>query len=331
MGWAARWCPFFTESLLVLGYTVLFFAASPQQRRAIRGNLRVLKPEWGAVRRFFASFAVFWEFACTIADAVRAREDAGLFAWSLEGAWHFEKLAATARGSLILTAHMGNYDVAAPFFATQLGGPFTSVRLPERRPELQAYMDEIRARQETANFHIRYNRPGEFLAVDLAHALAAGEIIGLQGDRAPVRSRPCMACSMATNGRSTPSARARNGRQGARSAFGRAHGVAAVSHHHAASVGAGSGKNRPWRQGRGLFRSAGLVEWRAQRLHRHPLVEMAHLHRRSAGRRPMRRLPRSPSNPSPPQPRKTAPRPPTATSIFPRPAPAPLCSAGSTC
>ncbi len=185
VGWAARWCPFFTESLLVLGYTVLFFAASPQQRRAIRGNLRVLKPEWGAVRRFFASFAVFWEFACTIADAVRAREDAGLFTWSLEGAGHFEKLAATARGSLILTAHMGNYDVAAPFFATQLGRPFTSVRLPERRPELQAYMDEIRARQETANFHIRYNRPGEFLAVDLAHALAAGEIIGLQGDRAP--------------------------------------------------------------------------------------------------------------------------------------------------
>ena len=185
VGLSARWCPFFTESLIIFGYTLLFFAASPKQRRAIRGNLRVLKPAWGPARRFFGSFAVFWEFACTIADAVRAREDAALFTWSLDGAGHFEKLAATRRGSLILTAHMGNYDVAAPFFAAKLGRPFTSVRLPERRPELQAYMDEIRSRQETAHFRIRYNRPGEFLAVDLAHALAAGEIIGLQGDRAP--------------------------------------------------------------------------------------------------------------------------------------------------
>jgi lauroyl/myristoyl acyltransferase len=80
---------------------------------------------------------------------------------------------------------MGSYDVAAPFFAEKLGRRLTSVRVPDRQADLQAYMEKERAAQESETFRIRYNQPGEFLGVELARALETGEVIALQGDRVP--------------------------------------------------------------------------------------------------------------------------------------------------
>lgn len=183
--WGVRHSPFFVEAALLAGYTAGFFLFAGRQRRAVQRNLRVLLPKTGRWGRFWRSLAVFWDFAWVATDSARARSGDVVLEWELEGREHFERLVAERRGAIILTAHMGSYDVAAPLFARRLLRPLTTVRVPERRAELQKFMEEERQGLESENFRIKYNLPGAFLAVELAQALERGEIVALQGDRAP--------------------------------------------------------------------------------------------------------------------------------------------------
>jgi len=135
---------------------------------------------WG---RRVRAFWVFWEFAWMIVDSARARGGERHVTWRLDGAEAFRDVTTGGGGALLLTAHMGNYDVAGPFFADKFGRPVHGVRRPERRAELQEYMDERRQAQSGDAYRVQYNVAGGFLGLELAQALAAGEVVAIQGDR----------------------------------------------------------------------------------------------------------------------------------------------------
>ncbi len=183
LDWGVKRTPFFAEPVLVAGYTLVIFALAGRQRRAVMANLAVLRPRASWFGRLAMALGVFWEFAWMLTDSAHARGGERNVTWRLDGAEAFRFLREDGGAALILTAHMGNYDVAAPFFASRLGRRLHGVRVPERHAEMQAYMEEQRARQESADFRVRYNHPDSFLGVELARALGAGEIVALQGDR----------------------------------------------------------------------------------------------------------------------------------------------------
>ncbi|MGI8601531.1 MAG: hypothetical protein ACR2OZ_00870 [Verrucomicrobiales bacterium] len=193
MDWGVCRCPYFLEPPLAFGYTLVFFLLAGRQRRAVQRNLAVLLEASSRTVNFLRSFRVFWEFAWMLADAARSRHGERALSWELEGAEHFHTLAASKEGVIVLTAHMGSYDVAAPFFASKLGRRLTTVRVPDRQTDLQAYRNKERVAQQSETFRIRYNEPGAFLGVELAQALAAGEVIALQGDRVPDDVSPLLA------------------------------------------------------------------------------------------------------------------------------------------
>lgn len=182
LDWAVRRTPHFWEGPLLLGYATGFFLAAGRQRRAIMENMAVLRPREGWWRRLGRAYGVFWEFSWMILDSARTRAGERHVTWRLDGAKAFAELLEDG-AAVLLTAHMGNYDVAAPYFAHRLGRRLNGVRASERRPELQAYLEKQRRAQESENFRVRYNEPGGFLAVELTQALQAGEIVALQGDR----------------------------------------------------------------------------------------------------------------------------------------------------
>ena len=168
---------------MICGYTILFFVVARRQRQAVVDNLSVLCPNAFRVGRVVRAWAVFWEFAWMIADSARARSGERHVTWRLDGVEAFAELSRGGGAALILTAHMGNYDVAGPFFAEKLGRPLHGVRAPERRAELHDYLDRQRQATQTAGFRVRYNQPGSFLGIELAQALGAGEVVAIQGDR----------------------------------------------------------------------------------------------------------------------------------------------------
>ncbi len=177
--------PFFLEPVLIAGWTSLFFLIARSQRRAVAGNLKALHSHWSGLRAMLGAWQVFWNFALTFVDAMRCETGTGAVDWAVEGLSNMEALAGCKEGCIILTAHMGNYDIAAPMFASRFNRTLYTVRAPEREPETQALREqEVRRKEaENPNFRTLYNQEGNLLGIELARLLAEGNIVAVQGDR----------------------------------------------------------------------------------------------------------------------------------------------------
>lgn len=183
--YSLRVAPWFLEPVLIAGWMTLLFVLAKPQRRAVMSNLRHLHPQWSALRVFCGAWQVFWSFACTHVDALRWETGTGEVDWVIEGEDSFKDLSARKEGCIILTAHMGNYDLAAPMFADKFGRLVHAVRAPEREPELQKIREkELRDKEKRfPNFRVLYNEADGMLGIELARILAEGHVVAVQGDR----------------------------------------------------------------------------------------------------------------------------------------------------
>ncbi|NJM36699.1 MAG: hypothetical protein HC845_01830 [Akkermansiaceae bacterium] len=182
---ALRVTPWFLEPVLIAPWTFLFFVIGKNQRCAVAGNLQALFPHWGKWRASFGAWRVFWNFALTLVDAQRCETQTGDVDWIIDGIKNIDDLNDCQKGCVILTAHMGNYDLAAPFFAARFQRTLYTVRAPEREPETQKLREaEIRQKEILyPNFRTLYNQDGNLLGIELARLLGEGNIVAVQGDR----------------------------------------------------------------------------------------------------------------------------------------------------
>lgn len=178
-----RRCPFFIEPVLLVFHTVFFFLLCPGTRKPVIENLSILFPESSRFINTLRAFRVFWSFANSITDAAYCREGKNIIDWEVEGDEYFRKFTAGEDGAIVLTAHMGNYDIAASMFANKFGRKLNAVRAPERDPVRQRYMQEKFSAEGSDDFEVRYNADDKFLGIDLARALMNGEYVAIQGDR----------------------------------------------------------------------------------------------------------------------------------------------------
>ncbi len=183
MRWYARHTPAALEPFMVGSFTFVTWVLAPAQRRAIQRNLQVLLPGSWRIANIGRSLRVFWNFACSLTDATHALEGRDQLDWEIEGMEDFAVLQAAPGGVIILTAHMGNYDIAAPVFAEKFGKKLHAVRLPEKHEQMQEFMESTRDQLQSTGFQIHYNRPGSMLAVELAQAIHRHEAVAIQGDR----------------------------------------------------------------------------------------------------------------------------------------------------
>lgn len=188
--WAVRHCPFFLEPIFLIGYSLLFFLIAAGPRRAVISNLAILIPGSTRFDNSLRAWRVFWSFSSSITDAVRSRQSPDentpplpAVDWEIVGVRHFEKISDGESGAIILTAHMGNYDVAAPVFSEKFSRRLNAVRAPERTQEQQEYRKRELEGQQSDNYAVRYNSPESILGLELTQALGRGEFVAIQGDR----------------------------------------------------------------------------------------------------------------------------------------------------
>lgn len=165
----------FWVALFVLGWTA--------GRRGVMHNLRAIKPGSSFLANFFRAYRVFWNFAWTIADNVRFKELRATPDWDFVGLEHFHALQAREGGAIILTAHMGSYDLGAQLFAETTSRRIVMVRAPEVDPETRKHEEELHRRTVGDAIKIDFSTRASELALDLLHAVQAGEIVAIQGDR----------------------------------------------------------------------------------------------------------------------------------------------------
>jgi len=180
--WAVLNVPLWIEPAILALWTLFFLLWGPGRRGVMR-NLSVILPGSWAITNFFRTYRVFWNFAWTIADNMRFRELRVSPDWEFAGLEHFEDLQAQQGGAIILTAHMGNYDLGAHLFAETSGRRIVMVRAPETDAQTREFEESHAARTTAEELKIDFSTRSSELAFDLLQALQRGEIIAIQGDR----------------------------------------------------------------------------------------------------------------------------------------------------
>ena len=183
LDWAIVNLPFYFYPIPLTFFTFFFFFFAAPARRAIVANLAVIMPGSSRAANYLRAFRTLYNFAWTISEAAIYRINKEEFSYEIIGAKWLEELA-TAQGAIVLTAHMGNYDLGAALFAEKFHREIRMVRAPE--PDQQT-AQHLHASLETAGeggVKIDYNTAGALLSFDLLKAVRDGEIVSIQGDRA---------------------------------------------------------------------------------------------------------------------------------------------------
>jgi predicted LPLAT superfamily acyltransferase len=174
--------PLWAEPLVIGLWSLVFLLWGPGRRGVMR-NLTAIIPGSNPFANFFRTYRVFWNFAWTIADNVRFKEHRISPDWEFEGREHFEALHARHGGAIILTAHMGSYDIGANLFAEVSGRQIVVVRAPETDPQTRRFEEDLHDRTIGDRLKIGFSTQTSELALDLLEAIQDGHIIAIQGDR----------------------------------------------------------------------------------------------------------------------------------------------------
>jgi Kdo2-lipid IVA lauroyltransferase/acyltransferase len=159
----------------------LTYAASPSYRRRLRDHVAQAGLPWAAARpavaaagRMVAELPWLWSRPAQqpLGDRVQ---------W--QGAEHLDAALATGRGLVMLTPHLGCFEIIAQAYAGRWGAvqPMTALYRPARQPWLRALM-EAGARERPGLL----TAPATLAGVrQMIRALRAGGTIGLLPDQVP--------------------------------------------------------------------------------------------------------------------------------------------------
>jgi len=175
--WAVLNVPIWIEPFVIAWWSAFFLLWGPIRRSVMR-NLAAIKPRSSTFANLFRVYRVFWNYAWTIADNVRHREQGMVPDWEFTGFEHFDELQSREGGAIILTAHMGSYDLGASLFAEFSTKRIVMVRAPETDPETREFEEAHLADRVQISFNTASDR-----ALELLSAIQSGEVIAIQGDR----------------------------------------------------------------------------------------------------------------------------------------------------
>jgi len=182
LDWAILNLPFFFYPLPLLFFTFFFFFFAAPARRAIVANLAFVFPGSSRAVNYLRAFRTLYNFAWTISETAIHRILGEEFSYEIIGAELLQQLSA-ARGAIVLTAHMGSYDLGAALFAEKFRRDIRVVRAPEPHAESAEHLSAALERDGSTGVKVNYNTAGALLSFDLLKALREGEIVSIQGDR----------------------------------------------------------------------------------------------------------------------------------------------------
>lgn len=143
-----------------------FFAL---KRAAVEKNLACINAHFGTA---FRVDAVFENFGITLADFLGGRA----VTWTVEGRERAETARSMGRGAMILTTHLGNWELGGRVL-THWGWPVTAVYQPYRSKAMERF---IQSRRSPA---LDYLAVGRGAARGIANVLRRRGVVAMLGDR----------------------------------------------------------------------------------------------------------------------------------------------------
>jgi len=183
-----RGIAFFIGALRVLGLrltyalaaapAIYFSFVSPDVPATMDFHRRVFGrvPWW---KRRWLVFKHFHSFGCALIDrtAILAGNTRD-FSFTFDGEHHLREALATGKGVLLLTAHVGNWEVAGQLLA-RVNVPINVTGFDWELPEVRALLNQC----SKASFRLIPLTGSPTDAIPLVGALRRGEIVAMMGDR----------------------------------------------------------------------------------------------------------------------------------------------------
>jgi len=180
--WGVRNLPTILHRPLIWIAAFLFFFVAAPARKSVLRNLSLIRPASWRLMNCLRVLRVFTNFGWSLTDAAAYRMSKARFKYELEGARFLDQLTA-ARGGVVLTAHMGNYDLGAALYAERFHRQIQMIRAPEPDALAARHLDLALQQSSAGAVKVGYSSDGTTLAFGLLNALRSGEIISIQGDR----------------------------------------------------------------------------------------------------------------------------------------------------
>jgi lauroyl/myristoyl acyltransferase len=167
---------------LIAVFSTFFWIALRKIRAAIASNLEaVLGPcgWWERQRRIHRTFRTF---AWCLSERYERLSTDRVFAIEAEGPEEWQDPTGKPSGFILVTAHMGAWEVGSMIPSSRDGRRVHVVREPETDPRAQRFIEGL-IRRCGGELYTTHFADAPQLGVDLLDALRRGEIVALQGDR----------------------------------------------------------------------------------------------------------------------------------------------------
>ena len=174
--------PVWTEPIVIACFALLFLLWG-SGRRGVMRNLAAINPGSTRFGNFFRTYRVFWNYAWVLTDTLRFKERRTIPDWDFEGLEYFEQLSSGSGGAIMITAHMGSYDLGAQLFSEVCERRIHMVRAPEADAQTQAFEQQQTARTGVDSLQVQFNTGAGHLALELLDVIRRGDIAAIQADR----------------------------------------------------------------------------------------------------------------------------------------------------
>jgi KDO2-lipid IV(A) lauroyltransferase len=157
----------------------IFYMLVPRARRLVERNLAQVCGPLPPAREKARSFRLFVNYAQSITNLYAAHLGQPLPAAEFIGNELLKPLVADKRGAIMLTGHMGYWQIAHFLLASRRWlPPITMAMAEEPNRKLAEFEQQFRAKMR-----IVYTTSSPFASIELAAILKRGEFVGMQLDR----------------------------------------------------------------------------------------------------------------------------------------------------
>ena len=182
-GWIIRSVPEPLLRVVSVVFALLFFVCLRNIRAAIASNLEAVLGPCGWWERQRRIYRTIWSFGWCLNERHERLTTHRPFQIEAEAIENWNEVAVPGRGLVLVTAHLGNFEVGSMLPSELQGRHVHLVREPEVDAQAQAFLQEVLAGFTQAQYTMHFQSDDPLRGIELLDALRRGEIVATQGDR----------------------------------------------------------------------------------------------------------------------------------------------------
>jgi lauroyl/myristoyl acyltransferase len=168
--------------VIIALFTTFFWIVLRNIRAAIASNLEAVLGPCGWWERQRRIFRTFHTFAWCLSERYERLSTDRVFTIEAEGLEAWRELAAAEPGFILVTAHLGAWEVGSMLPASREARRVHVVREAETDPRAQEFIEGL-IRKCGGELYVTHFAEDPQLGMALLGALRHGEVVALQGDR----------------------------------------------------------------------------------------------------------------------------------------------------